>query len=392
MNNWLPLAIVCSLAPAACSGGSSDVSAHPKGKSGTGGADPVINVSGNVGGSGPSGSGASSSGAATSSGPSCASADFDGCAGELYEGESLTLDIYIMFDQSGSMASDVGGMTRMQAVQRAAQSFLNDPKSSGIGVGIGYFGFLPVGQVSCDAATYATPDVGVTLEHDQVISSLDTRVPIGETPTAAAITGACGYATAWREQNPTHSVVILLMTDGIPEAPASCASGGCCPQLSDAVKAASDCARGGLGVKTYVLGVGPELANLNQIAAAGATDTAYLVGNQDVSTNVLSALNAIRGAAIPCDLEIPPANPGQPLDFSQVNVLVGKTDCSVPLSPVYYVSDEGQCDGSTGGWYYDDPSAPTHVKLCGATCAQVSQPDATLRFSVGCQTLSPPVR
>jgi Mg-chelatase subunit ChlD len=391
MNYWLPLAILFGLAPAACGGSSKDdLALHPRSGSGTGGTGAVINLGGNVGGSGPSGSGASSQGATSPGGPSCASADFDGCVGELYEGEALTLDIYVMFDQSGSMASDVGGMTRMQAVERAAQSFLSDPKSASIGVGIGYFGFQPVGQVSCDTATYATPDVGVTLDHAQVVSSLDARMPLGETPTAAAIDGACTYATSWRRQNPTHSVVILLMTDGIPEAPASCASGGCCPQLGDAVQAASDCARG--GVRTYVLGVGPELGNLNQIAAAGGTDTAYLVGNQDVSTNVLSALNSIRGAAIPCDLDIPPANPGQPLDFSQVNVLVGNTDCSVPLSPVYYVTDETQCDAGAGGWFYDDPSAPTHVKLCGATCAQVSQPDATLRFSVGCQSLPPPVR
>ena len=391
MNHWLLLSIVLGLAQAGCGGSSPTVSSgHPRSGSGTGGSNAIIDLG--VGGSGSSGSGASSPGAGNTGGPACANADFDGCAGQLYEGEALTLDIYIMFDQSGSMASDVGGMTRLQAVQRAAQSFLNDPKSASIGVGIGYFCYLPVGQVSCDAALYSTPDVGVTLTHADVIASLDSRQPIGETPTAAAITGACDYATAWRQQNQTHSVVILLVTDGIPEAPASCATGGCCPQLTDAVKAASDCARNGAGLRTYVLGVGPELDNLNQIAAAGGTDMAYLVGNQDVSTNVLSALNSIRGAAIPCELEIPPANPGQTLDLSQVNVLVGNRDCSTPLSPVYYVSEEPACDAAAGGWYYDDPNTPTHVELCGATCAQVSQPDATLRFSVGCQSLPPPVR
>src|SRR5262249_26176638 len=146
------------------------------------------------------------------------------------------------------------------------------------------------------------------------------------------------------------------------------------------------------GVRTYVLGVGPELGNLDQIAAAGETDAAYLVGNQDVAAQVLGALDSIRGAAIPCDLEIPQGNPGETLDFSQVNVLVGKQDCSVPLSPIYYVTDETQCDASEGGWYYDDPNAPTLVKLCSASCAAVSQPEATLRFSVGCQSVPPPVR
>lgn len=33
------------------------------------------------------------------------------CAAQAYEGEAIPLDIYIMFDQSGSMLNDVGGLT-----------------------------------------------------------------------------------------------------------------------------------------------------------------------------------------------------------------------------------------------------------------------------------------
>ena len=386
----LPISVLLGLAAAACGGSSSiDDSRQTGAARGTGsaGSGSVIDI----GTGGPTGSGAGpADGGGTET--TCANANLNGCVGEVYEGEGGALDIYIMFDQSGSMASDVGGMTRLQAVQRAAQAFLTDPASANVGVGIGYFGFLPIGQVSCDMATYAAPDVGVTLEHAKIVSSLNARMPTGETPTAAAINGACSYASTWRRQNPTHSVVILLITDGIPEAPASCASGGCCPELADAVQAASDCVSTGVHVPTYVLGVGPELGNLNQIAAAGGTKTAYLVGDQDVSTNVLGALNSIRGAAIPCDLPIPSPAPGQTLDFKQVNVLQGKSDCSAPLTPIYYVTEAAQCDASAGGWYYDDPGAPTRVKLCSASCAEVSQPDATLRFSVGCQSLPPPPR
>jgi Mg-chelatase subunit ChlD len=386
IHRWLPISILVSLEVAACGGASKDDYVTKRGAAGAG-SGPVIDLGGS-GGSGPS-AGPDGTGA---TGTTCANANLNGCVGEVYEGEGGTLDIYIMFDQSGSMASDVGGITRLAAVQQAAAAFLSDPKSAHLGVGIGYFGFQPIGQVSCDSATYATPDVGVTLDHAQVVSSLNARMPTGETPTAAAIDGACGYASAWRREHPTHSVVILLITDGIPEAPASCAGGGCCPALADAVKAASDCVQTGVHVPTYVLGVGPELGNLNQIAAAGGTHEAYLVGDQNVSKSVLDALDTIRGAAIPCDLEIPQPDPGQTLDFSQVNVLQGTSDCSAPLNPIYYVTTQAQCDASTGGWYYDDPNAPQRVELCSASCAQVSQPDATLRFSVGCQSLPPPVR
>src|SRR5690606_13017248 len=35
----------------------------------------------------------------------------DGCAGEVYEGEGLPLDLYLMFDQSGSMLTKVDSAT-----------------------------------------------------------------------------------------------------------------------------------------------------------------------------------------------------------------------------------------------------------------------------------------
>jgi Mg-chelatase subunit ChlD len=378
---------VLGAAAQGCSSTSDTSGAHGRGASGAGGSSSVVSV-----GDGTSGSRGGSSGKGTTTGSNCANVDFDGCTGENFEGEALALDIYVMFDQSGSMASDVGGTTRLEAVQSAMATFLSDPKSAGIGVGIGYFGVQPIGQVSCDKAVYVTPDVAVTLDHQHVIDSLNVRQPTGETPTAAAISGACEYATGYRRENPGHSVVILLVTDGIPEAPASCATGGCCPVLADAVQVAADCADDGWGVRTYVLGVGPELGNLNQIAAAGQTDAAYLVGDHDVAAQVLNALDTIRGAAIPCELELPQGKPGEVLDFNQVNVVVGNQDCSVPLTPIYYVTEEAKCDGTAGGWYYDDANAPSTVKLCSATCSAVAQPNATLRFSVGCQSVPPPVR
>src|SRR5204863_9451152 len=111
---------------------------------------------------------------------------------------------------------------------------------------------------------------------------------------------------------------------GKPEAPVTCSTGstGCCPTLADAVAAATDCRNAKPGLKTYVLGVGPLLDNLGQIAVAGGTDKAYLVSGGDVSAQVLAALNEIRAAAaIPCQLQIPPPPAGQSLNFDKVNVV-----------------------------------------------------------------------
>src|SRR5262245_51345289 len=49
------------------------------------------------------------------------------CVAEPLKGEPIPVDIYVMFDQSGSMATPVGAGTRLDAVRAAATSFLNAP-------------------------------------------------------------------------------------------------------------------------------------------------------------------------------------------------------------------------------------------------------------------------
>lgn len=382
-RRWLLPAALVGLATA-CSSAEPDLF-EPNGS--TGGAGPKI-VIGNSGGAGAQQPPAGNDQPGTGSG--CGLPKLDGCVGIAYEGESVPLDLYVLFDQSGSMLNDIGGMTRLQAVQRAMAEFLRAPESEAIGVGIGYFGTQPIGQASCDERTYASPDVEITLDHERVIESLNEREPTGETPTGAALRGACTHASAWKRDNPGRSVAILLVTDGVPEAPVSCASGACCPTLDDAARAAAECASGKGKIPTYVLGVGPALGNLSAIAKAGLTKKAYLVEDRDATTDVLRALNAIRGdALVPCELEVPEPPPGETLDYRRVNLLYSSTGCD--FEPFYYVEKEAECTAD-GGWFYDDPQLPKTVKLCPASCERVSQPGVSLSFSVGCQTLSPPVR
>jgi Mg-chelatase subunit ChlD len=362
-----------SLLLGACSGGK-DPAESNAGSAGNPGLDLNFGGSGGGGASRPS---------ITASGCEVMT-DESVCAAQAYEGEAIPLDIYIMFDQSGSMLNDVGGLTRMEAVQRATSTFLRDEASAAIRVGLGYFGFQPIGQTSCAPEDFASPSVPVTLDHEEVLRSLADRQPTGETPTGAAIRGGCTYAQQWKGNNPGHSVVLLLLTDGEPKAPMSCSSGTCCPTLDDAVQAAAECHSGELGIDTYVLGVGPFLDNLQRIAKAGGTEQAYLIGDKDVERQVLAALNSIRGAAsIPCELQLPETR-GAPLDYDFVNVAYQDSSCA--LSTIYNVRDDRSCDRAEGGWYYDDPAAPKSVKLCGASCDRVSAPGGRLAFTVGCET------
>jgi hypothetical protein len=65
------------------------------------------------------------------------------CATFSDQAQQVPLDLYIMMDSSGSMAQPTGangtGQTKWEAVEGALQTFLQDPSSTGLGVGIQYF-------------------------------------------------------------------------------------------------------------------------------------------------------------------------------------------------------------------------------------------------------------
>lgn len=203
-----------------------------------------------------------------------------------------------MFDQSGSTLKKDDGVTkRIDVVRNAIGGFLRDPRSAGMGVGIGFFGFHPLSCMctSCNPADYATPAVSVGLlpqNTDPVIAAMAAVEPTGETPTGPALRGACQYAAIRRQAEPSRRVAVLLVTDGVPEAPLTKLAGGCNPTLADAVAAAQQCLSAGL--RTYVLGVGPALDDLGQISAAGGTTHAYLAptGEQSVVGQMLEAIRA----------------------------------------------------------------------------------------------------
>lgn len=331
---------------------------------------------------------------------SCAAPRGDAsCGAQVFEGKSVPVDIYILFDQSFSMCAclDPGAgqlcvdnceTSRLDAVRQAIETFMLDPNSSGIGVGLGVLGQQEIGSTSCEATDYTLPLVEVGTLPDQATvlgEALDRLEPTGETPTGPALRGACEYARDYRITAPEHQVSLLLLTDGRPEAPTTCngGNGQCCPSLDDAVVAADEC-RNQIGIRTYVLGVGPLLDNLDQIAASGGTERAYLVNGGDVGEEVLTALNRIRGAAaIPCELALPEPPAGGALALDSVNLDYAGDDCQI--TPFSSVRSADQC-GDDDGWYYDDPSSPQRIQLCPRSCNRVSGPGGNLFYSVGCDT------
>src|SRR5262249_5131169 len=144
--------------------------------------------------------------------------------------------------------------------------------------------------------------------------ALGNAMPGGNTPTTPALQGAIDFARSQMMANPGRDVSVVIATDGLPN--------GCNSSVANAAMAAAAGVSGTPSIKTYVMGVGPQLQNLNQIAMAGGTGMAFQVDPggtpQDVAAQFTAALGKI-AAPITCNYTIP-VTPGKMLDFNAVNV------------------------------------------------------------------------
>jgi hypothetical protein len=78
------------------------------------------------------------------------------------------------------------------------------------------------------------------------------------------------------------------------------------------------------------------------------------------------------------------------VNFSQATVSYTPGNGGVAVS-LAWVSGASACDPSSGGWYYDDVTAPTLVRLCDASCTQVTgDPNARIDVRLSCSAPGTP--
>ncbi len=241
---------------------------------------------------------------------------------------------------------------------------------------------------SCNVADYATPAVPVAPlpgGADAITASLASRLPTGGTPTSAALEGALAQAAAIAKASPTHAPVVVLVTDGFPTQ--------CAVQDIDGIaRMAGTAAAAAPSVRTFVVGVftpgeeGAARANLDKVAAAGETEHAFLISTaHDVANELVTALNGIRLAALPCAYPVPAPAEGIP-DYAKVNVR--RVTGSGEKTTLPNVAAAASCDPQLGGWYYDDPASPAKISLCPASCRAIkATPDGEVQIVLGCKTL-----
>jgi hypothetical protein len=248
---------------------------------------------------------------------------------------------------------------------------------------------------NCDATVYAAPAAEIATlpgAAANLSSVIGPKMPDGQTPTAPALQGAIAHAQAWAKAHAGHTVAVLLATDGLPT---ECiADDTTDPSGIDGVVAV---AKAGVSatpsIQTFVIGVFSQAddttlnagSNLDQIATAGGTETAHIVGSTgNVEQDFLDALDSIRGTRLPCNFQIP-APKGGKFDKNQVNVVFTQGNEKQTL---YYWPSADACDKADGGWYYDDPSAPTQIIACPASCSEFQNASGgKVSIELGCQTV-----
>jgi hypothetical protein len=300
----------------------------------------------------------------------------------------IPIDLYFMMDKSSSMNMFDHGQTisRWTAVSRAMKTFINSPKSVGLGAGIAFFPRTDnFGAPLCNAADYAFPvvPIGIIPAVVPAISAgINAQVLTVGTPTTPALQGAHIYARSQARSDRLAAVVIV--TDGQPR---QCAS-----SIESTASAATQASAGNPSQKTYVLGVGPSLSDLNAIAQAGGTGRAYLVESGG-EAELTAALDAIRTSALRCAYVIP-EDGRKTADRlpAKVAIRVGKDGAPIPVEQVASLQD---CRNGAG-WYYERPpvtgdgantdQTPTRVTLCPSSCdALIKMSASHLDVAVGCE-------
>jgi hypothetical protein len=323
------------------------------------------------------------------------------CVNTAIRGEQRPITLYFMMDNSGSMNTIDPGQTlsRWDIVRDAIPGFAHDPANAGLMAGLDFFpepgmgggrggGGMGGANASCLVTDYQMANVPIdvlpgagNVQADAFTTAINGRMLGNGTPTLPALQGALAAAATWQTAHPERTVYVVFVTDGLPN--------GCNSSVMNAADAAAAGLAGMPSIKTYVLGVGPEVvANLDPIALAGGTNTAYVV-TMGGAAALSAALAAIKGSIITCDYSLPAIDGGQ-LDFRAVNVQtrIGPTGTPTLINQVPSTSACGTGDG----WYYDNPvppgnPAPTKITLCPTSCdALQATPGGQLDVLLGCKT------
>ena len=325
----------------------------------------------------PSGTGATMGTASTGTSNSCAATSA--------EANLIPVNMFIIFDKSGSM-KDNNKWTNTSA---ALIDFFKDQGSAGLRVALRFFPDSGCDDQACDINVCSQPlvplapltiDAGpVDTQEQKLVDAVQSKSPGGGTPMYVALGGAEKWAADYQTAHPSEKTVVVLVTDGEPN--------GCDENVNHIAQLAA-VTMAANGVLTYAVGlVGSNMGTIDTIASAGGTSQGFFVGNGNASADLLAALKAIQGSQVACTFQMPTMGTmGETIDPTLVNVnyTPGNGGADVTFGQV---ANQAACTAQKGGWFYDNQAKPTTITLCPTTCTVVqADQKAKIQIELGCAT------
>lgn len=337
----------------------------------------TIGTGGRAGASG-SGGGANGRGGAISNGGAVQNRDSgandaSSCPKDARPAVRRGLNLYLLVDDSLSVVLQPA----WNSLTLAINAFVDDPKNTGLGVGIGYYGTF------CNATDYSTPVVGVApLPGVAQAIKISYPAPINGKAITPALNGAVAYASGLAQAQTDRDVAITLVTDTIGDLL-------CGSTQANAAQAIAKGLAGSPSVPTYVigLGAGPTLLDpvnlidptpLDPLAVAGGTQQVRRIEvNLSTNSELTVALNDVVNAASPCAFEVPTdIDPDRAaIDWQPVG--------QSTLTRWPHVASAGECGVERG--VYKRPGSPGFIDLCAASCSEIrSGPDGHATILTEC--------
>ena len=324
------------------------------------------------------------------------------CSGFQLEQETdkSPLDIYFMFDRTGSMGRDCAYVPGQQppvdskacyATYALSDYLTNNQPEVSTRLAFQFMSY----EDGCDGAPYSTPyvdltELPVTTDHT-LVQAIDHETFQGGSGTQieGALIGISNFTKA--AQTPGREMIGVLMTDGDPV--------GCNENIDDLAAIIAE-HYAATGIRTFIIGMnGATEANLEKLAIAGGAEPHddfcgtlqgpchYWNVGDGAGSAIADALQAIAKQAVPlpCDYALaditPPA--GTELDLKTLNVQLVQNGTATLIGNV---ATEEQCPLVEPAWYYDNAANPQNIVLCQRACEVVSNAEQGAKMNVvgGC--------
>lgn len=281
----------------------------------------------------------------------------------------VTPTVILIIDQSSSMNDSIGSGSRWNVLRDflLRQDGLIKTLQDKMRFGVAMYSARSDMPTNCPMMTKVTPALN---NFDAISTAYRGAEPIEDTPTGDAIDNVVESLPQPAPDAPREPVIFVLATDGEPDRCEELDPQNGQAEAIDAVTRAF-----GMGISTFVIGVGNELsmmhaqnvANAGVGVQAGAPNAPYWTATDDASLK--TALTEILSMQVSCDVTLKGHVEGNPC--------AGK----VQLSGL----DLG-CNDQNGWKLVDD----SHVRLLGSACKTFQKDEvATLHVEFPCEAIRP---